>query len=120
MQSKANQDGIQLMTLHAGKGLEFPVVFLTGLEEGLFPIKCPYRKMIASKKKGVYVMWALRAPNKNYLFHAQSRRLHGKSIQRPSRFIAELPAESIQEVIGNDLQQKSNAQPGCAKNIKKL
>lgn len=51
-------DAISMMTVHASKGLEFPVVFITGLEEGIFPIPCPYWMRLRLRKSGAWPMWA--------------------------------------------------------------
>ncbi|MBU1558554.1 MAG: DNA helicase II [Gammaproteobacteria bacterium] len=99
-QADATTDAIQLMTLHSAKGLEFPVVFLTGLEEQLFPhqmsFEDPHR--LEEERRLCYVGMT-RAQRKLFLTHAQARRLHGhESIQRPSRFLQEIPSELLLEI----------------------
>lgn len=100
MQDKATQNSVQLMTLHAGKGLEFPIVFMSGVEEGLFPHQMSVQEpgRLEEERRLCYV-GITRAMLKLYISYAQTRRLHGKeTIQRPSRFIGELPPESVHEV----------------------
>ena len=91
---------LQMMTLHSAKGLEFPLVFLAGLEEGLFPhrmsVEDPDR--LEEERRLCYV-GVTRAMKQLYLTYAETRRLHGvDSYNRPSRFIAEIPSELLQEV----------------------
>ena len=99
-QADEHQDSVQLMTLHAAKGLEFPIVFLCGLEEGLFPhqrsVEDPAQ--LEEERRLCYV-GVTRAERQLHITHAEARRLHGSEhYPRPSRFIAELPNEHIQEV----------------------
>ncbi len=99
-QADAWEDCVQLMTLHSAKGLEFPVVFLCGLEEGLFPhqrsVEEPGR--LEEERRLCYVGMT-RARQKLYLSYAESRRLHGtESYSVPSRFIREIPSELMEEV----------------------
>lgn len=94
------EDCVQLMSLHAAKGLEFPLVFLCGMEEGLFPhqmsIDEPGR--LEEERRLCYV-GVTRAKSQLYLTHAESRRLHGKeSYPSPSRFLREIPQELLKEV----------------------
>lgn len=99
-QADGIEDCVQLMTLHSAKGLEFPIVFLCGCEEGLFP---HYRTMdnpkeIEEERRLCYV-GITRAMQKLYLTYAEVRRLHGKeAYHRPSRFLSEIPKECLQEV----------------------
>ncbi|MFW5926443.1 MAG: 3'-5' exonuclease, partial [Wenzhouxiangella sp.] len=99
-QSETWQDCVQLMTLHSAKGLEFPLVFLCGLEEGLFPhhrsIEEPGR--LAEERRLCYVGMT-RAMRRLYISYAESRQLHGQTtMSRPSRFVDELPRELIEMV----------------------
>lgn len=99
-QAEAWEDCVQLMTLHSAKGLEFPVVFLCGLEEGLFPhqrsVEEPGR--LEEERRLCYVGMT-RARRKLYLSYAESRRLHGtENYSVPSRFLRELPPELLEEV----------------------
>ncbi|MCL4776897.1 MAG: DNA helicase II [Gammaproteobacteria bacterium] len=93
-------DCLQLMTLHSAKGLEFPLVFITGMEDGLFP----HRRTIEDpegleEERRLCYVGATRAMSELYLSYAEQRRLHGvDSIGQPSRFISEIPAELLEEV----------------------
>ncbi len=90
-------DSIHLMTLHSAKGLEFPLVFLTGMEEGLFPHAMSARdpRQLEEERRLCYVGMT-RAMGKLYMTYAQSRYLNGKEMyQRPSRFLKEIPRECI-------------------------
>jgi DNA helicase-2/ATP-dependent DNA helicase PcrA len=94
------EDCVQLMTLHSAKGLEFPVVFLCGLEEGLFPHQRSSEDpaKLEEERRLCYVGMT-RARQRLFLTHAESRRLHGQeSFPAPSRFLREVPAELIEEV----------------------
>ena len=91
---------VQLMTLHSAKGLEFPLVFLTGMEEGLFPSQRSVDDVgkLEEERRLAYV-GITRAKEQLYLTYAESRRLHGQeTYPMPSRFIREIPAELMQEV----------------------
>jgi len=94
------QDCVQLMTLHSAKGLEFPLVFLSGLEEGLFP----HRKSTEepgrlSEERRLCYVGMTRAMKRLYLTYAESRMLHGQtSTTYPSRFLDELPEELTEQV----------------------
>jgi DNA helicase-2/ATP-dependent DNA helicase PcrA len=94
------EDCVQLMTLHSAKGLEFPMVFMVGLEEGLFP---SHRSVddIASleEERRLCYVGITRAMKYLTISYAESRRLYGKeTYPRPSRFLKEIPAEFIQEI----------------------
>jgi DNA helicase-2/ATP-dependent DNA helicase PcrA len=91
---------VQLMTLHSAKGLEYPLVFLAGMEEGLFPHKMSAQEpgRIEEERRLCYVGMT-RAMRELYLTHAETRRLHGTdSYNRPSRFLLEIPKDLIHEV----------------------
>ena len=99
-QAGAGEDAVQLMTLHSAKGLEFPTVFITGLEEGLFPHKMSMdaQSGLEEERRLCYV-GITRAEQKLTLSYAESRRLHGEeNLTRPSRFLTELPQELLEEV----------------------
>ena len=94
------EDGVQLMTLHSAKGLEFPVVFIAGVEEGLFPHRMSLEEpgRLEEERRLCYV-GLTRAMRKLYLTYAEIRRMHGKeTFQRASRFLREIPAEYMEEV----------------------
>lgn len=99
-QADEYEDAVQMMTLHSAKGLEFPLVFIAGVEEGLFPHKMSAEEpgRLEEERRLCYV-GITRAMKKLYLTYAEMRRLHGKeTYQRPSRFIRELPAGLVDEV----------------------
>ncbi|HVA58671.1 MAG: UvrD-helicase domain-containing protein [Gemmatimonadaceae bacterium] len=89
----ADADAVTLMTLHNAKGLEFPVVFIAGLEDGLFPLARAYDdpKMLEEERRLFYV-GITRAERRLYLLHAESRRRNGEFLpSRPSSFLAAVP-----------------------------
>ena len=96
-QAQAGQDAVQLMTVHASKGLEFDAVFIGGLEEGLFPHENAMsdRGGLEEERRLMYVA-ITRARKRLYLSHSQSRMLHGRTtFNLPSRFIDELPESAL-------------------------
>ena len=93
-------DCVQLMTLHSSKGLEFRLVFIVGLEEGLFPSQQSTEEpgRLEEERRLCYVGMT-RAMQVLYLTYAESRRLYGReSYPKPSRFIKEIPAGQLQEI----------------------
>jgi DNA helicase-2/ATP-dependent DNA helicase PcrA len=99
-QAEAWEDCIQMMTLHSAKGLEFPVVFLAGMEEGLFPHQrsAADASSLEEERRLCYV-GATRAMRRLFVTYAEQRRLYGvDTYGQPSRFIGELPTELIEEV----------------------
>jgi DNA helicase II / ATP-dependent DNA helicase PcrA len=99
-QGESWDDCVQLMTLHSAKGLEFPVVFLVGMEEGLFPSQRSVddEGRLEEERRLAYV-GITRARERLFVTHAESRRMHGTELlARPSRFLGEMPAELIDEV----------------------
>ncbi|MDH3531275.1 MAG: DNA helicase II [Gammaproteobacteria bacterium] len=99
-QAEAWEDCVQLMTMHSAKGLEFPLVFMSGLEDGLFP----HQRSIADpsgleEERRLCYVGITRAKQTLYVTYAEQRRLHGMdNFSQPSRFIAEIPDEYVQEV----------------------
>ena len=96
-QAQAGQDAVQLMTVHSAKGLEFTSVFITGLEEGLFPHENSVNEQngLEEERRLMYVA-ITRAKERLYLSHTQSRMLHGQvRYNMPSRFLEELPSDSL-------------------------
>jgi DNA helicase-2/ATP-dependent DNA helicase PcrA len=96
-QANPGQDAVQLMTVHAVKGLEFHAVFITGLEEGLFPHEQSFSENagLEEERRLMYVA-ITRARRRLYVTHAQSRMLHGQvRYGIPSRFLSELPDEAV-------------------------
>lgn len=99
-QGDTTQECVQLMTLHSAKGLEFPWVFLCGMEEGLFPHHMSHEEpgRLEEERRLCYV-GITRAMRKLFLSYAEVRRLHGnESHHRPSRFISEIPKELLAEI----------------------
>jgi len=99
-QVEAGEEGVQLMTLHSAKGLEFPLVFLAGLEEGLFPSNRSLDESgrLEEERRLAYV-GITRARQKLVLSYAEARRLHGQDMYGiPSRFLREIPAALVNEV----------------------
>lgn len=100
MQADDFDDYVQLMTLHSAKGLEFKLVFLVGMEEGLFPSQQSLDDVgrLQEERRLCYV-GITRAMQYLYLCYAESRRLYGReTYPRQSRFLREIPSECIQEV----------------------
>ncbi len=96
-QAQEGQDAVQLMTVHSSKGLEFDVVFITGLEEGLFPHENSLSDIdgLEEERRLMYVA-ITRARKRLYLSHAQTRMLHGQTrFHIRSRFFDELPEEAL-------------------------
>ncbi|MCU1719198.1 DNA helicase II [Pseudomonas sp. 5P_3.1_Bac2] len=99
-QAAENEDSIQLMTLHSAKGLEFPLVFLVGMEEGLFPHKMSLEEpgRLEEERRLAYV-GITRAMRKLFITYAETRRLYGaETYNKVSRFVREIPPQLIQEV----------------------
>jgi DNA helicase-2/ATP-dependent DNA helicase PcrA len=94
------EPAVQLMTMHSAKGLEFPLVFIAGLEEGMFPSQQSLEEIgrLEEERRLCYVGMT-RAMTKLYLCYAESRRLYGQEkYHRPSRFLKELPSECVEEI----------------------
>ena len=109
----AQGPSVQMMTLHSAKGLEFPLVFLGGMEEGLFPHRMSAEEpgRLEEERRLAYV-GITRAMRELYLTYAESRRLHGQdSYNRPSRFLLEIPKELLSEVR---MQARTNVPFGQA------
>jgi len=99
-QAATGLDCVQLMTLHAAKGLEFPTVFVVGLEEGLFPSeRSAFDADRLPEERRLCYVGLTRAMQRLYLTHAESRRIFGRTSYRdPSRFLSELPPEAVEDV----------------------
>jgi DNA helicase-2/ATP-dependent DNA helicase PcrA len=99
-QAEAWEDCVQLMTMHSAKGLEFPLVFLCGMEDGLFP----HQRSIADpngleEERRLCYVGITRAKQALYVTCAEQRRLHGMdSFSQPSRFLSEIPDDYIEEI----------------------
>ena len=93
-------DCVQLMTMHSAKGLEFPLVFMSGMEDGLFP----HQRSVADpngleEERRLCYVGITRAMQTLYVTYAEQRRLHGMdNYSQPSRFISEIPAEFVEEI----------------------
>ena len=99
-QAEEHEDSIQLMTLHSAKGLEFPYVFLVGLEEGLFPHKMSLEEpgRLEEERRLAYV-GITRAMQQLVMTYAETRRLYGsETYNKVSRFVREIPANLLKEV----------------------
>ena len=89
------------MTIHAAKGLEFPVVFLVGMEEGLFPSKLSIDEDNLSEERRLCYVGITRARKLLFLSSAELRRQYGyDNYALPSRFISEIPEELIEQIKG--------------------
>ncbi len=124
-----NQDKQQvtLMTLHSAKGLEFPVVFLTGMEDGLFPLQRSIDENEAlEEERRLFYVGLTRAMERAYLSGAQMRQRYGETMySRPSRFLEEIPAHlldystrSISEFTREEFRQKPGAKVTRTKSTK--
>lgn len=99
-QADDHEDSVQMMTLHSAKGLEFPVVFLAGMEENLFPHRMSMEDPggLEEERRLCYV-GITRAMQQLYLCYAEVRRMHGtESYNMASRFIREIPSSLLREV----------------------
>lgn len=97
-------DAVTLMTLHTAKGLEFPVVFVVGLEDGIFPhVNSMYDPQRLEEERRLMYVGVTRARERLYITHAHTRALYGSSHQNPpSRFIEEIPDECVRvEGVGS-------------------
>lgn len=99
-QADAWEDSVQMMTLHSAKGLEFPVVFLCGMEDGLFPHQRSITDVAGlEEERRLCYVGITRAMKELYLTFAEQRRLHGvDSFGARSRFIGDIPAEMLEEI----------------------
>ena len=110
-QAGEGHDALQMMTVHSAKGLEFDAVFLTGLEEGLFPHEQSVTAAdgLEEERRLAYVA-ITRARNRLYLSHAQTRMLHGQTRYNiPSRFLEEIPQELMKWLTPRFSRQKAFA-----------
>jgi ATP-dependent DNA helicase UvrD/PcrA len=108
-QAGEGQDALQMMTVHSAKGLEFDVVFMSGLEEGLFPHEqsVTERDGLEEERRLAYVA-ITRARHRLYLSHAQTRMLHGQTRYNiPSRFLEEIPQQLMKWLTPRFSKQKA-------------
>ena len=118
-QAGEGDDALQLMTVHSAKGLEFNVVFICGLEEGLFPHENSLNedKGLEEERRLMYVA-VTRARQRLYLCHAQTRMLHGQMrYNLPSRFIEEIPAELLKYLTARAVKGGFAAVPHAGHSI---
>ena len=118
-QSKSHEDPVQLMTIHSAKGLEFPIVFLTGMDEGIFPNENRNLKtgFLEEERRLCYVA-ITRAMQTLYITHANMRYMHGNNnFLIPSRFIGEIDDDLLEPIRTNNntaykshIKQKINTQ----------
>ena len=101
---------ITLMTLHAAKGLVFPVVFLIGMEEGLFPLsRAELNEEEMEEERRLAYVGITRAEEKLYLSNAMNRTLYGKTeLSRPSRFLDEIEDDLLERVESNSIKPFSS------------
>src|SRR6201996_6430334 len=99
-QADPYDDCVQMMTLQSAKGLEFPVVFMAGMEDGLFPSQRSVADLAGlEEERRLCYVGATRAMRQLYITYAEQRRLYGvDTYGQPSRFINELPAELVEEI----------------------
>ena len=106
-QASAGKAAVQLMTIHSAKGLEFDVVFVTGLEEGLFPHENSLSEVngLEEERRLMYVALT-RAKKRLFLSSAQARRLHGQvRYHQQSRFLEEIPEECLKKLSLNNVNR---------------
>ena len=117
-ESKLALDAVTLMSLHSSKGLEFPVVFLTGVEEGFLPHKKSiYETFDIDEERRLCYVGITRAQQQLYLSGAQQRRKYGKLEQRePSRFLNEIPAELLQKSVGEPTRNTTPEEEAASAN----
>ncbi|MDH0730771.1 DNA helicase II [Pseudomonas sichuanensis] len=119
-QADEHEDSIQLMTLHSAKGLEFPYVFLVGMEEGLFPHKMSLEEpgRLEEERRLAYV-GITRAMRQLIMTYAETRRLYGsETYNKVSRFVREIPAGLVQEVrLSNSVSRPFGGAKAPASNL---
>ena len=110
-QSKTHEDPVQLMTIHSAKGLEFPIVFLTGMDEGIFPNENRnLNKDFLEEERRLCYVAITRAMQTLYITHANMRYMHGNNnFLIPSRFIGEIDDDLLEPIKSNNIRPfKSN------------
>jgi DNA helicase-2/ATP-dependent DNA helicase PcrA len=110
-QSKTHEDPVQLMTIHSAKGLEFPIVFLTGMDEGIFPNENRnLNKDFLEEERRLCYVAITRAMQTLYITHANMRYMHGNNnFLIPSRFIGEIDDDLLEPIKSNNTRPfKSN------------
>jgi DNA helicase-2/ATP-dependent DNA helicase PcrA len=109
-----------MMTLHSAKGLEFPLVFLSGMEEGLFPHhRCLQERSLLEEERRLCYVGLTRAMRKLYITYAEKRAFAGLSgVNRPSRFIDEIPSALIETVNLNATRMNTPIASGVVRQTK--
>ena len=118
--TRATKDAVTLMTLHAAKGLEFPIVFIVGMEEGLFPHSRSLMdsSQLEEERRLAYV-GITRAKENLYLTYASRRLYFGERISNPpSRFITDIPEDLLENINGNSFSDLDDLKLGSADDIK--
>lgn len=121
-QASDHEDCVQLMTLHSAKGLEFPLVFLVGMEEGLFPHKMSLEEpgRLEEERRLAYV-GITRAMQRLVISHAETRRLYGNETHnKVSRFVREIPPNLLKEVRMSRAPARSTPTPSLSGSISTL
>lgn len=99
-----DEDGVVLTTVHAAKGLEFPVVIIVGMEHGLFPHQQAVEEQRLDEERRLFYVAVTRARQALYLTHSEQRKVRGTpQRRRPSAFLEELPAELLEERTADNL-----------------
>ncbi len=112
-QAQAGEDALQLMTVHSAKGLEFNSVFISGLEEGIFPHENSLNEQggLEEERRLMYVAMT-RARRRLYLSYSQIRMLHGQTRYNvESRFVEEIPSETLKRINSKDKESASTVMP---------
>ncbi len=112
-QAQAGEDALQLMTVHSAKGLEFNSVFISGLEEGIFPHENSLNEQggLEEERRLMYVAMT-RARRRLYLSYSQIRMLHGQTRYNvESRFVEEIPSETLKRINSKDKESTNTVMP---------
>jgi len=109
-EAEEGDDKVTLMTLHAAKGTEFPVVFVAGLEEGLFPLeKATQEKAELEEERRLFYVGVTRAEERLYLSWARSRYRYGEQTSNTrSRFLEEVDSDVVRTEAGGELEQQTD------------
>jgi Superfamily I DNA and RNA helicases len=109
MEDDNEQDSVKLMTVHAAKGLEFPCIFLVGLEENIFPSAMSmYDRDDIEEERRLFYVAITRAKEKLWISYANNRYRFGSLVRNdPSRFLNELPAELLNTTLSSNPKQQT-------------